>query len=428
MGSCERPGATRLACVSDELERKPKRDDEELQRRRLVTLLRVIVAILLAVVLSLGIVTESTTSETGIQMGKWWWVAVLGTLLFFGIVIAIDVLTPKRKLSTISAILFGTFAGLLATAVLWFVIDYFRETFRLMISNEQITTAKVILGLGLCYLGASTVLQTQDDFRLVIPYVEFAKQLRGPKPLILDTSALIDGRILDVAEVGLLQSPLLVPRFVIGELQQLSDSSDKLKRARGRRGLDIVTKLQKSPRLDVTIDETPIPGMDVDAMLVELARLVPGVIVTTDSGLSRVAGIQGVTVLNMHDLANAMKPNVIPGEPLTVALLKKGEQVGQAVGYLEDGTMVVAENGERMIGREVTLTVTSTMQTSAGRLIFGRVAEDPNDGSGEHRSARAPGGTDADSGDDAAGESGGPLGPPRPAGIKRSLRNPRRGT
>jgi uncharacterized protein YacL len=218
-------------------------------------------------------------------------------------------------------------------------------------------------------------------------------------------------------------------------MQRLADSSDKLKRARGRRGLDVVTKLQKSPRLDVTIDETPLPGMEVDSMIVELARMMPGIVVTTDSGLGRVAGIQGATVLNMHDLANALKPNVIPGEPLIVSLLKRGEQPGQGVGYLDDGTMVVAENGERAIGREVTLTVTSTMQTSAGRLIFGRIHDDPNDGSGGHTSP-LPGASEtlprgeALTGDVPPAPPGGPY-PPRPAapGItpRRSMRNPRRG-
>lgn len=415
--------------MSEDLERKPRRDEEEIQRNRLVNLLRIILLVLVSVVLALAIVQGSATSPTLIALQKYWWAAAAATALFCGLIIAIDILTPKRKLSTISAILFGAFAGLIATLVLGFVIDYLAQVYfpeGRQDFNQIILAIKVILGLGLCYLGATTVLQTQDDFRLVIPYVEFAKQLRGPKPLLLDTSALIDGRIHDVAEVGLLQSPLVVPRFVISELQTLSDSADRMKRARGRRGLDVVTKLQKSPRLDVTIDETPIPGMDVDAMLVELAKLLPGIIVTTDAGLGRVAGIQGATVLNMHDLANALKPSVIPGEMLNLPLIKRGEQPGQGVGYLDDGTMVVAENGERAIGREVALTVTSTMQTSAGRLIFGRIVEDASEGSGEHRAqaasnedSQAP--PDTDSGSSSSGSAL----RPNPS-LRRSFRNPRR--
>ncbi len=354
------------------------RDEEERQRHIVVNLLRAVFLTLLSVVVAVSFVDESSEGEMYIRLRDWWWMPAIGAGLFFVLVVALDVLTPRRKLSTISAILFGSFAGLVATALIGFVIDYFSDIYFRTDENQEFVEQvslliKVVLGLGLAYLGSATILQTQDDFRLVIPYVEFAKQIRGPKPLLLDTSAIIDGRILDVAEVGLIQVPLIVPRFVIDELQSLSDSGDRLRRARGRRGLDIVGKLQKNPRLDVTIDEASVPGKDVDQMLVELAKAMPATIVTTDVGLNRVASIQGVSALNVHDLANALKPNVIPGEPLRVNLIKPGEQPGQGVGYLEDGTMVVAENGADAIGNEVSLTVTSTMQTSAGRLIFGRL-------------------------------------------------------
>ncbi len=361
-----------------------QREEDAQQRRRVVTLLRVFLVVLVSVVVALAIVTESTQSTSGVSLQKWWWLFIVGVLVFSLLVIAIDVVTPKRKLATISAMLFGCFAGLVVTMLLGIVIDYFAETFlRDLITDHGVgnvlMATKVILGIGLCYLGAATVLQTQDDFRLVIPYVEFSKQLRGARPFLVDTSALIDGRILDIAETGLIQVPLLVPRFVIEELQTLSDSGERMKRNRGRRGLDIVGKLQKNPRLDVTIDELLVPGAGVDQMLVELAKVTPGTILTTDSALSRVASIHGVASLNIHDLANALKPNVIPGEPLNVMLVKAGEQVGQGVGYLEDGTMIVAENGADRVGSEVQLVVTSTMQTSAGRLIFGRIRDDNED-------------------------------------------------
>lgn len=419
--------------------RRTQRDEEQVQRVRLKALLAVIVLVLMAVVVALGIVTESPETSSGLRLTDYWPYVGLGCLLFFGLIIAVDTLTPRRKLSTISAILFGGFAGLIVTLLLGMVIDYFVSTYIPQPNKgaaQQVFMIKVILGLGLCYLGATTVLQTQDDFRLVIPYVEFAKQLRGAKPLILDTSALIDGRVLDIAEVGLLQTPLVIPGFVIGELQSLGDSADKMKRARGRRGLEVVSKLQRSPRLDLTLDETPVQGKDVDAMMVDLARLMPGTIVTTDLGLNRVASIQGVSVLNVNDLANALKPNVIPGEPLTVQLMKRGEQPGQGVGYLEDGTMVIAENGESAIGEEVHLIVKSTMQTSAGRLIFGRIEEGAGsagaDGSaGDSAGARGEG--DEMELDSARGEGGGGAGGgggtggsgfrPRP----RTHRNPRRG-
>lgn len=415
--------------------RRPRPDEEQQQRIRVKALLAFTVCVLMAVVVSLGVVKDSSETKSGVGLADWWWVVAGACAVFFSLIVAIDILTPRRKLSTISAILFGGFAGLVITFLLGMVIDYLVNTY--LISPEKsvlqlVLMVKVILGLGLCYLGATTVLQTQDDFRLVIPYVEFAKQLRGAKPLILDTSALIDGRVQDIAEVGLLQTPLVIPGFVISELQTLSDSQDKMKRARGRRGLEVVTKLQRSPRLDLTLDETPVTGKDVDAMIVELARLMPGTVVTTDLGLNRVASIQGVTVLNINDLANALKPNVIPGEPLSVHLLKRGEQPGQGVGYLEDGTMVIAENGEHGIGSDVIIIVKSTMQTSAGRLIFGRIEEGHGPGhagpDGDHaQDAGGPSGTLHDaSGEHEPGPGTGGAGGgfrPRP----RQFRNPRRG-
>lgn len=359
-----------------QISRDPER--EVRQRTLLVNVLRALLMILLGVITALGIIEESNDNATGVKLTGWWWAMVGFGVLLFALILAVDILTPRRKLSSLSAIIFGVFAGVVLTVAVGVIIDYLRLAFFAEAStNEQVfATIKLSLGVGLCYLGAATILQTQDDFRLVIPYVEFAKQIRGPKPFILDTSALIDGRMLSVGETGLLQTPLIVPTFVIEELHKLSDSEDKLKRARGRRGLDILSKLQKNGRLDVTIEATPVPGKDVDQKLVELAKDMPGTIVTTDSGLTRVAQIQNVASLNVHDLAGALKPSVMVGQQIRVELIKKGEQDGQAVGYLPDGTMVVAEDGESMIGLDTHLEVSSTMQTSAGRLIFARVRGD----------------------------------------------------
>ncbi len=357
--------------------RDPER--EARQRTLLVNTLRVVLLVLLSVIIALGIYPESDpTSDTGLRPAPYWWILVVFGILLFTIILATDILTPRRKLSSLSAIIFGVFAGVMLAVAAGVIIDYLRAAFFADHQNPEkfdslFATIKLSIGVGLSYLGASTILQTQDDFRLVIPYVEFAKQIRGPRPLILDTSSLIDGRVQGIAEVGLIQVPLVVPAFVIDELHTLSDSSDKLKRNRGRRGLDILSKLQKDGRLDISIETKPVPGKDVDQKLIELAKSMPGVILTTDSGLVRVARVQSVNALNLHDAADALKPTVIPGEPLTVHLIKKGEQRGQGVGYLDDGTMVVAENGEGFIDRTVELSVTSTMQTSAGRLIFGRV-------------------------------------------------------
>lgn len=305
-----------------------------------------------------------------------WWLPL--TLIIFGagVFLAIDILTPNKKLQTFGGIIFGLVAGLIVTVALGFVVDLVATSWDFSDNAPIVNTIKVLLGISLCYLGISTVLQTQDDFRLVIPYVEFAKQLRGQRPLLLDTSAIIDARIADVGETGIIQAPVVIPFFVVDELQRLADSSDKLKRAKGRRGLDVVTRLQRSATLDVTIDETLVPGKAVDQMLAELATQVQGMIVTGDVALARIAGFRGVPVLNVNELANALKPALVPGETLTIQLIKPGEQPGQAVGYLEDGTMVVAEDGGPAIGTEATLTVRSSLQTAAGRMIFGRINDD----------------------------------------------------
>lgn len=296
--------------------------------------------------------------------------------------LAADLLTPRKRVGVLTGVFFGALAGVFAAMLVSLVIDllvqsYMQETATRESARPIIDTVKILIGMGLAYMGVTTVLQTQDDFRLVIPYVEFAKQIRGPRPLLLDSSALIDARIVDLATTGMVQTPMVVPRFVLIELQTLSDSSDRMSRTKGRRGLDAVAKMQRTPGIDITVDETPIPGKNVDQMLVELARLMPAVVVTTDANLNRVASIQNVPVLNLNDVANALKPSLIPGSQMAMHVIRAGDQPGQGIGYLDDGTMVVIEHGETAVGGEVRVEVTSAMQTSAGRLIFARNLEAP---------------------------------------------------
>jgi uncharacterized protein YacL len=233
------------------------------------------------------------------------------------------------------------------------------------------------LTMFVCYVCITTLLQTKDDFRFIIPYVEFSKEIKGARPLVLDTSVIIDGRIADVAETKVIDQQFIIPRFVLQELQSIADSSDKLRRNRGRRGLDILNRLQKSPGIEVCIHDAEIPELagirEVDQRLVVLAKHLGGKVVTNDYNLNKIARLQGVEVINLNDLANAMKPIVLPGESLTVKLLKRGEEQGQGIGYLDDGTMVVAEQGAYHLGETLKLTVTSVLQTSAGRMIFGRI-------------------------------------------------------
>jgi uncharacterized protein YacL len=193
---------------------------------------------------------------------------------------------------------------------------------------------------------------------------------------ILDTSVIIDGRIADIAETGFLDGPVVIPQFVLRELQQVADSADSSKRARGRRGLDILHRLQKLPQLTVQIVEDDFPNLrEVDLKLIELAKLYGSKIVTNDFNLNKVAQVRGVDVLNINELANALRPLVLPGETMRVFILKEGKEPSQGVGYLDDGTMVVVDNARRLISKTIDVTVTSVLQTTAGKMIFGRYDE-----------------------------------------------------
>jgi uncharacterized protein YacL len=193
----------------------------------------------------------------------------------------------------------------------------------------------------------------------------------GGIPKLLDTSVIIDGRILDIVRSGFLEGPLLLPRFVLRELQLIADSGDAMKRARGRRGLDLLTQLQQATTIEI-VERDPDGAREVDAKLVLLARERDAKLVTNDYNLNRVAHVEGVPVMNINELANALKPVLLPGDDLRVAVIREGREAHQGVGYLEDGTMIFIENGRRLIGETVEVAVTSALQTNAGRMIFAR--------------------------------------------------------
>jgi uncharacterized protein YacL len=243
----------------------------------------------------------------------------------------------------------------------------------------------IAASLALAYLGVTAVLTHKKDLLQLV---------RGPResrararardeddddtakasdghPVVVDTSSIIDGRIADICQTGFVDGPLVVPRFVLRELQHIADSSDAMRRGRGRRGLDILNKLQKDATVPLVIHEDDgEPGVEVDALLVMLARRMHCPIVTNDYNLNRVAGLQGVKVLNVNELANAVKSIVLPGQELNLKVIQEGKEMGQGVGYLEDGTMVVVENGRRAIGSTVTVMVSRVLQTAAGRMVF----------------------------------------------------------
>lgn len=194
---------------------------------------------------------------------------------------------------------------------------------------------------------------------------------------VLDTSVIIDGRIADVAETGFLTGTLIIPQFILRELQQVADSPDSSKRQRGRRGLDMLNRLRNNSSLDIQIVETDFPSVrEVDLKLIELGKQLDAVIVTNDFNLNKVAQLRGVNVLNINELANALKPVVLPGEAMRVFILKEGKEYNQGVAYLDDGTMVVVDNARRLIGKNADIAVTSVLQTTAGKMIFGRLSDD----------------------------------------------------
>jgi uncharacterized protein YacL len=334
-------------------------------------LLVMIRAVFVLVVAGLGVRLARIVSDINPRIG---WLAFIAVLMLAIAIVVADYLTPRKRIQTISAIYFGLIVGVILSDLIRNALEptltlYLDEKIRLGVSG--------MIMIFICYICMSTLLQTKDDFRFIIPYMEFSKEIKGARPLVLDTSVVIDGRIADVAETRVIDQPLVVPRFVLQELQGIADSSDKLRRNRGRRGLDILNRLQKSPGVEVKIHDAEIPELagirEVDQRLVVLAKHLGGKVVTNDYNLNKIARLQGVDVINLNDLANALKPIVLPGEGLTVKLIKRGEEQGQGVGYLDDGTMVVTEQGAYHLGETVRLTVTSVLQTSAGRMIFGRI-------------------------------------------------------
>ena len=195
-----------------------------------------------------------------------------------------------------------------------------------------------------------------------------------PPRKYLDTSVIIDGRVLDIVKTGFLEGDIVVPQFVLAELRHIADSGDSLRRARGRRGLDVLAKLQKELKTPIVVDETDYPDLEeVDVKLLRLCREKGGTVVTNDYNLNKVAGVTGLRVLNINDLANALKPMLMAGEELTVQIVREGKEPGQGIAYLDDGTMIVVENGRRYVGETVSAVVTTVLQTSAGRMIFTRL-------------------------------------------------------
>jgi uncharacterized protein YacL len=301
--------------------------------------------------------------------------ALLGLLA--GFVLAGLTLVMEDGLRKIpSRNLLGSFIGF---ALGMIVANLISNVFFANLLNYQQITLPLLGGLyAICgYIGLRIGFNRGEEIHL--PGLNlFSKNLpRSENAKILDTSVIIDGRIADITETGFVEGTLLIPQFVLNELQHIADSSDPIKRTRGKRGLEVLHRIQKQVGVDVRITDTDYPNVkEVDAKLIELAKEVHGKIVTNDSNLNKVAELQGIVVLNINELANSLKPVVLPGEEMNVKILKEGKEMGQGIAYLDDGTMIVVDNGRRQIGKTLDVIVTSVLQTPAGRMIFARLKEE----------------------------------------------------
>lgn len=282
----------------------------------------------------------------------------------------LDVLVRRKRIDLISATYFGLLIGMLLA-----YLSIQAVTLVLPSSSEYHGAVVVVMILVLPYLCVSLLLQTRDDFRFVIPFVEFVKDVKGGRVLVVDSSSLIDGRINEVVDTRIFESQMVVPDFILAEVQDIADSSDKNRRIRGRRGLEVLAKLQQSPHVDVRIHETQqseFRAMSVDQKLVEVAKQLRAGVVTSDFNLNKVASVQDIAVINLNDVANALRPQFLPGERISIQIMREGESAGQGVGYLDDGTMVVCETSANMVGKIVHGIVTRVLQSSAGRMIFAK--------------------------------------------------------
>ncbi len=300
------------------------------------------------------------------------WVILVGMILLPLAVIGIDMSLRRKELTVITSIYFGLLIGVFLTYVAILALTPLLST---LPASPILGLVPSVLGMILCYVCTSLLLQTRDDFRFIIPYVEFARDVKGLRPNVLDASAIIDGRVTELAESGLFQSRFVVPSFVVDELQESAESGDKFRRIRGRRGLDVLARLREGKAIEFEVlppQRDDDPDATTESRVVGMAGDLSGRVVTADSNVMKIAAVRSVQAINVNDLALALRPVFVPGDMLDVRVVKPGEEPGQGVGYLEDGTMVVIEQGRDQIGRTVHVSVTSTLQTTAGRLVFAR--------------------------------------------------------
>jgi len=295
--------------------------------------------------------------------------------IFYGagvgvIALVLDLINARMGLGALIGSLTGLLTGLIFANLIYYPV-------KALFSDEQGIYVSLILNALFGYSGLFYGLRKGKDITLSDMAKVFRGSAREEQPKIIDTSVIIDGRIADVCDSGFLEGTFIIPHFILQELQYIADSADSLKRARGRRGLDVLHRIQKMSNVTVKIVDEDFPNIkEVDAKLVALAKMYGGKIVTNDFNLNKVAQLQGVAVLNLNELANALKPVVLPGESMNIFIVKEGKEFNQGVGYLDDGTMVVVDNARRLINHRVDVVVTSVLQTTAGRMIFAKLKEE----------------------------------------------------
>ncbi|MBX3267762.1 MAG: TRAM domain-containing protein [Acidobacteria bacterium] len=302
--------------------------------------------------------------------------AVIGLLI-----IAFEIRVRQASLKTLIGAAIGSILGIVGAFLIGILIAFQKVE---AVPAEMQTFLTISLAFFMGYVGLMVGAAKGDFIDLSALGGIFADKTPQHDFRVLDTSVIIDGRIADIAETGFLGGSLVIPNFILTELQQVADSADSSKRQRGRRGLDMLQRLRSNTKLDVQIIETDFPSVkEVDLKLIELAKSLDAIIVTNDFNLNKVAQLRGVAVLNINELANALKPVVLPGEAMRVFVLKEGKEYNQGVAYLDDGTMVVIDNARKLIGKTADIAVTSVLQTTAGKMIFGRLWEEKEEQGGD---------------------------------------------
>lgn len=283
-------------------------------------------------------------------------------------IVGLEISSKKVSIKGLSSAVFGIVLGILFA---WLIIGVVKL---IPMGDDFRSILHGLLIIVFAYLGMVMAIRGKDEFNIIIPYVKLKREDQKEEIVILDTSVIIDGRIADICHTRFIEGKLVIPRFVLKELQQIADSADPIKRNRGRRGLDMLNKIRKLGHMEVRIHEEDFPEIqDVDAKLIKLGKMINAKVFTNDYNLNKIAELQGVTVLNINELANALKPVVLPGEVMEAKIIKEGKEYNQAVAYLDDGTMVVVDNARHLIGQTVRVMVTSVLQTAAGRMIFAKL-------------------------------------------------------